>query len=137
MIRPSLAPIRGIAPVATILLVEHDLNEADFVYSLFFDVLKADVWLWHEPTLDAAVNLLHIVHFRLILLDLHLPKTSAGRAVRAVRRAAPRTPLVLRVRPEEFNPGLNPRVYGADGIAPKGIGTPLLSEIRRLLLLSR
>jgi len=123
----------GVVPLPAILLVEHDVNEANFVYSLIVDVLRAEVWLWFEPTLDSAVKLLGIVHFRLILLDLHLPKTSARKAVRAVRRAAPRTPLVLRMRPEEFTPEMDPRVYGADGIVPKGVGTPLLREIRRLL----
>lgn len=123
----------GVLATPAVLLVEHDANEADFVYSLFADILKADVWLWYESRLDPALKLLSIVQFRLILLDLHLPKISARKAVRVVRQAAPRTPLVLRVRPEEFNPELDPRVYQADGIAPKGMATPLVREIRRLL----
>jgi hypothetical protein len=133
---PYAAPraLPGATTAPAILLVEHDLIEANFVHSLFADILKLDVWLWSEPALEPALKLLSIVHFRLILLDLHLPKTSARKAVRSVRRVAPRTPLVLRMRPEGFNPDLDPRVYQADGIAPKGIATPLVREIRRLLL---
>jgi CheY-like chemotaxis protein len=127
--QPSPAPLA----VPAILLVEHDVNEARFVYSLIFDILKADAWLWHEEKLDPALKLLSIVRFQLILLDLHLPKISARKAVGAVRAAAPRTPLVLRMRPEEFRPELEPRVYQADALAPKGVGEPLLSIVRQVI----
>jgi hypothetical protein len=126
------APPAALA-IPAILLVEHDLNEASFVHSLIFDILKADVWLWHERTLDPALKLLSIVGFRLILLDVDLPKISARKAVRSVRAAAPRTPLVLRMRPEEYKQELDPRAYQVDALAPKGVGEPLLSVVRRLL----
>jgi DNA-binding response OmpR family regulator len=126
------APPAALA-IPAILLVEHDLNEASFVHSLIFDILKADVWLWHERALDPALKLLSIVQFRLVLLDVDLPKISARKAVRLVRAAAPRTPLVLRMRPDEYEPELDPRVYQADALAPKGVGDPLLSVVRRLL----
>jgi Response regulator containing a CheY-like receiver domain and an HTH DNA-binding domain len=119
--------------VPAILLVEHDPNEAAFVHSVMFDVLKADVWLWHEEKLEPALKLLSIVQFRLILLDLDLPGISARKAVRSVRLVAPRTPLMLRVRPEEFRPGLDPRAYQADALVPKGRGEPVVSALRQLL----
>jgi DNA-binding NarL/FixJ family response regulator len=126
------APPASLA-VPAILLVEHDLDEASFVHSLIFDVLKADVWLWHEEALEPSLKLLSVVEFRIILLDLDLPRISARKAVRAVRDAAPHTSLVLRMRPEEFRPELDPLLYQADALAPKGVGKPLLSAIRRLL----
>ena len=119
--------------VPAILLVEHDPHEAMFVHSLMVDVLKADVWLWHEEKLGPALKLLSIVQFRLILLDLDLPGISARKAVRSVRTVAPDTPLMLRMRPEAFQPGLDPRVYQADALAPKGRGEPVVSMVRRLL----
>ncbi|MGH7514866.1 MAG: hypothetical protein ACREOQ_18320 [Gemmatimonadales bacterium] len=119
--------------VPAILLVEHDPIEAAFVHSVMFDVLKADVWLWHEEKLEHALGLLSIVQFRLILLDLDLPGISARKAVRSVRTVAPRTPLMLRMRPEEFQPELDPRAYQADALAPKGRGEPVVSMVRRIL----
>jgi hypothetical protein len=126
-------PAPGSLRVPAILLVEHDLTEAGFVQSVIADVLKANVWLWHEATLDAALKLLAIVQFRLILLDLDLPHISARKAVKGVRAAAPRTPLMLRLRPEEFRPEIDPRVYHADALAPKGVGEPVLRMVRRVL----
>jgi hypothetical protein len=126
------APLAS-ARVPTILLVEHDLNEAWFVHSLIFEVLKADVWLWHEERLDPALRLLSVMQFSLIMLDLDLPRLSARTAVRRVRRVARHTPLMVRMRPEKFRPELNPKVYQADAVAPKGIGAPIERIIRRLL----
>jgi DNA-binding NarL/FixJ family response regulator len=123
----------GSVPGPAILLIEHDANEAAFVQSLLADILKADVWLWYEEKLEPALKLLSVVQFRLILLDVDLPQISARKAVRSVRAAAPRTPLVLRMRPEEFRSELDPRVYQADAIAPKGVGEPTLRIVRRLL----
>jgi DNA-binding response OmpR family regulator len=130
---PALPQPPAPLPAPAILLVEHDFNGARFVHSLIVDILKADVWLWHEETLDPALRLLAIVRFRLILLDLNLPTISARKAVRSVRKAAPRTPLVLLMRPEEFSPELEPRIYEADALAPRGMGEPLLGIIRGLL----
>lgn len=128
---PHAPPTSLIVPA--ILLVEHDPNEAAFVQSVVFDVLKADVWLWHEEKLESALKLLSIVQFKLILLDLDLPGISARKAVRSVRTVAPRTPLMLRVRPEEFQPELDPRAYQADALVPKGRGEPVVSMVRRIL----
>ena len=118
-------------------MLERDPNEAAFVWSLMKDVLRADVWLWHEDDLEHALHLLSYCRFRLILLDSTFGKRVSVRAlVRRVKDAAGGTPILLRLPPEEMPPSPDARLYGVAGVVPMGIGTPTTRAIQRLLALS-
>jgi hypothetical protein len=102
------------------------------------DVMRADLWLWHEDNFEHAVHLLSYCRFRLILLDSTFGKhgkrrLSARALVRRIQPAAGGTPIILRLPPEELPPNPDPRLYGVAGVVPMGIGTPTVSAIRRLL----
>jgi hypothetical protein len=117
-----------------ILLVERDPIEAFFVDSLIHRILRADVWLWHEVRLEAALKLLGVTRFRLILRGAPHPRVSNRQLVRRIRAVAPRTPILLRVPPEQVTAGpLNPRVYGVTSIAPKQHAESVLYAVRRAL----
>jgi len=114
--------------------MERDPYEAFFIDSLFRDILKLDVWLWHEEKLDPALKLLSYCGFRLILLDLTFSKRISPRQlVRRVHAVAGKTPILLRARPEDLPPQLDPRLYGVAAVAPKGRAAETLEAIRRLL----
>lgn len=118
-----------------ILLLERDPLEAFFVDSLIHRVLKADVWLWHEERLDIALKVLAVTSFRLILLGApSYPRVSNRQLVRRVRALAPRTPIVLRVPPEQLPAEpIDPRVYGVTSVAPKQHAESVLQAVRRVL----
>jgi len=73
--------------LSAILMLARDPNEAAFVWSLVNDVMKADLWLWHENDFNHAVQVLSYCRFRLILLDSTFGKRLSARAlVRRIRR---------------------------------------------------
>jgi hypothetical protein len=122
--------------LSAILMLERDPNEAAFVWSLMKDVLRTDVWLWHEVDLEHAVQLLSYCRFRLILLDSTFGKRVSARAlVRRVQAAAGSTPILLRLPPEEMPPSPDVRLYGVAGVVPMGVGTPTIRAVQRLLAL--
>jgi len=122
--------------LSAILMLARDPNEAAFVWSLVNDVMKADLWLWHENDFNHAVQVLSYCRFRLILLDSTFGKRLSARAlVRRIQEVARRTPIVLRLPPAELPPNPDPRIYGVAGVVPMGIGTPTTRAIQRLLSL--
>jgi hypothetical protein len=122
--------------LSAVLMLARDPNEAAFVWSLVKDVMKADLWLWHESDFNHAMHLLSYCRFRLILLDSTFGKRLSARAlVRRIQAAARGTPIILRRPPEELPPNPDPRLYGVAGVVPMGIGTPTTAAIRRLLSL--
>jgi len=138
--RVQRAAGKGVGPeslsLSAILMLERDPNEAAFVWSLIKDVLRADLWLWHEADLDHAIHLLSYCRFRLILLDSTFGKRISVRAlVRRVHAAAGGTPILLRLPQEELPAKPDARLYGVAGVVPMGIGTPTIRAVQRLLSL--
>ena len=80
---------------ASLLLVAAEIEVANMVYGTLERALGSRVCVLHEPTLGPALKLLAVCRFRLILLDLPLRTASPGSALRAIKTAAPDTPLVL------------------------------------------
>ncbi len=117
-----------------VLLLERDPLETFFVESLVHRVLRADVWLWHEERLDIAFKVLAVTSFRLILLGAPFPRVSNRQLIRRVREFAPRTPILLRLPPDQLPPKrLDPRVYGVTTVAPKQHAESVLQAVRRVL----
>ena len=122
--------------LSAVLILGRDPNEAAFVWSLVHDVMRADVWLWHEDDFGHAVQLLSFCRFRLILLDSTFGgRLSVGTLVRRIKAVAGATPIILRLPPEELPPSLDPRVYGVADVVPMATGTPTIRAIQRLLSL--
>jgi len=120
--------------LSAILMLARDPNEAAFVWSLVNDVMKADLWLWHDNDFNHAVQVLSYCRFRLILLDsTFAPRLSLRTLIKRVQTAAPATPLVLRVPPEELPAHPEARIYGVAAAVPKGVGGPTEQAIRQLL----
>ena len=88
-------PAPTVATPAAVLLVEADLAAANALQSVVASASEHCAWVLHESSLAAARRLLAACHFRLILLDPVLPDASPGQALRAIKRAAPATALVL------------------------------------------
>jgi hypothetical protein len=98
------------------------------------DVMRADLWLWHESELEHAVHLLSYCRFRLILLDSTFGRRLSTRSlVRRITRLAHDTPVVLRVTPEELPENPDPRVYGVTAVVQRGVGGPTERAMRQLL----
>ena len=122
--------------LSAILMLARDPNEAAFVWSLVNDVMKGDLWLWHENDFNHAVQVLSHCRFRLILLDSTFGKRLSVRAlVRRIQAAAGDTPIILRLPPEGLPPDPDPRLYGVAGVVRMGTGTPTIRAIQRLLAL--
>jgi len=120
--------------ISAVLLLEHHLQEAAFISSLVKDVMRADLWLWHESDFAHAEHLLAYCRFRLILLDSAFAKRLSVRAlVRRIQRLSQGTPIILRVPPEDLPPEPDPRLYGVAAVVPRGVGTPTERAIRQAL----
>jgi hypothetical protein len=120
--------------LSAILLLERDGNETAFVWSLVHDVMRADLWVWHEDHLSHALLLLAFIRFRLILLDATFaPRLSLRTLITQVQSAAHGTPIILRLPPDRFPSNPDPRIYGVAAVVPKGIGGPTEHAIRRAL----
>jgi len=124
--------------IGAILMLERQPAEVAFVWSLVHDVMRSGLWLWHEHDYRHAMHLLSFARFRLILLDsTFAPRLSLRTLIRRVQAAAPATPVVLRLPPEELPAPPDARLYGVTAAVPKGIGGPTELAIRRILGLRR
>ena len=122
--------------LSAILLLERHPDEAAFVWSLVHDVMRQDLWLWHEDDVRHALLLLSYVRFPLILLDsTFAPRLSLRTLISRVQAVAGKTPIILRLRPEAMPPNPDPRIYGVAAVVPKGIGGPTERAVRRTLKL--
>jgi hypothetical protein len=121
-------------PLSAILLLERDGTETAFVWSLVHDVMRADLWVWHEDNLGHALLLLAFIRFRLILLDATCaPRLSLRTLIMRVQSAGRGTPIILRLPADDFPSNPDPRIYGVAAVVPKGIGGPTEHAIRRAL----
>lgn len=103
--------------------------------SLIRHVLRADVFLWYEERIDAALKVLAATSFRLILVGTpSLPLVSNRQLVKRIRSVAPRTPILLRLPPSEWQGDANaPRIYAGVAVAPKQHAESVLQAVRRAL----
>ena len=132
----ELAPQGQLFPesLPAILLVERDHIETMFVETLVRRILRADVWLWHEERFDAALKVLAITSFRLILVGAPVPKLSNRQVVLRIRAVAPRTPILLRLPPAELQGDPRaPRIYAGVTVAPKQHAESVLQAVRRAI----
>jgi hypothetical protein len=117
-----------------VLLLERHQEEADFLWSLVHDVMRADLWLWHESEFAHAEHLLSYCRFRLILLDSGFAKRlSVGALVRRIQGLARGTPVILRLPPEDLPPNPETRVYGVAAVVPRGLASPTERAMRQAL----
>jgi DNA-binding NarL/FixJ family response regulator len=126
---------------ACLLLVAAEIDVANMVYGTLERALGSRVCVLHEPTLEPALKLLAVCRFRLILLDLSLHTGSRGSALRALKRAAPDTPLVLLA--SRANTALDieraglgdaeGRLAGAVAVVPRGEPERLVRVVREVL----
>jgi len=114
---------------------------ANSVYCTLERALGARVWVWHEPAVEPAVRVLGVCRFRLILLDPTLAGAMLGSTLRAVKEAAPQTPLVLLATAPETplrieRKGLGDaraRLAGATAVVPRGDAGALVRVVRQIL----
>ena len=114
---------------------------ANSVYCTLERALGARVWVWHEPAVEPAVRVLGVSRFRLILLDPTLAGAMLGSTLRAVKEAAPQTPLVLLATAPETplrieRKGLGDaraRLAGATAVVPRGDAGALVRVVRQIL----
>ena len=123
-----------ILSLPAVLLLEHHQEEADFVWSLVHDVMRADLWLWHESEFAHAEHLLSYCRFRLILLGSGFAKRlSLGALVRRIQGLSRGTPVILRLPPEDLPSNPEPRLYGVAAVVPRGLASPTERAIRQAL----
>jgi hypothetical protein len=120
--------------LSAILMLERHPNEAAFVWSLVHDLMRVDLWLWHEDDYGHALNLLSYSRFRLILLDsTFAPRLSLRTLIRRIQAVARGTPVILRLPPEALPPNPDPRIYGVAAVVSKCVGGPTERAIRQTL----
>jgi hypothetical protein len=135
--KPSRTEPEGLS-LAAILMLERHPDEVAFVWSLVHDIMRSGIWLWHEADFQHAMHLLSFARFRLILLDATFaPRLSLRTLIRRVQAAAPATPVILRIPPEELSAHPDSRIYGVTAAVPKGIAGPTEVAIRQVLGLHR
>jgi diguanylate cyclase (GGDEF)-like protein len=78
-----------------LLLVEDNLEDADFLAASLRRHKVSDVELNHVTTLRDAVHQLSLERFDVVLLDLHLPDGSGLECVDAIQAAEATTPVVV------------------------------------------
>jgi hypothetical protein len=105
------------------------------VDSVIRHILRADVFLWYEERLDVALKVLAVTSFRLILAGVpSIPKVSNRQLVRRIRAVAPRTPILLRLPPAEWQGDPDtPRIYAGVAVAPKHHAESVIRAVRRVL----
>lgn len=126
---------------ATCLLITPSLQLAGSVHGVLSRGIGSRVWIWQEAALEPALRVLRACEFRLILLDLTLADARPGSALRALRRSAPRTPLVLLVAGVETPLRLErkgmgderARLAGAAAVVPQTDPAALERAVRRIL----
>jgi hypothetical protein len=126
---------------ASCLLITPALELANTVYGTLERDLGARVWVWHEPAVEPAVRALGVCKFRLILLDLMPADPTLGSVLRAVKEAAPETPLVLLATGPDTPLGIEQarlgegraRLAGAAAVVPRRNSAALILAVRRIL----
>ena len=125
---------------ASLLLITPAVELANGVYGTLERGLGSRVWIWHEPAVEPAVRVLGACRFRLILLDPTLAGAMLGSTLRAVKEAAPQTPLALLadtgtpLRIERQGLGdARARLAGAAAVVPRGDDGALVRVVRQIL----
>jgi CheY-like chemotaxis protein len=126
---------------ASCLLITPAVELANTVYRTLERDLGARVWVWHEPAVEPAVRALGVCRFRLILLDMATTNVLPGSVLRALREAAPETPLVLLAAGADTPLGIEQarlgegraRLAGAAAVVPHRNSAALIRAVRRIL----
>ena len=128
---------------ATILLITPAVELANSVYGTLERTLGARAWVWHEPAMEPGVRVLGVCRFRLLLLDVTLAGAMLGSVLRALKEAAPQTPLALLagtgtpLRIERQGLGAaRARLAGAAGVVARGDAAALERVVRQILAMS-
>ena len=138
---PSLAYSVERRVPASCLLISPAVELANSVYGTLERDLGARVWVWHEPAVEPAVRALGVCKFRVILLDLMPADAMLGSVLRAVKEAAPETPLVLLAVGAATALGVEraglgdarARLAGATAVVPRGDAGALVRVMRQIL----
>ena len=138
---PSLAYSVERRVPASCLLISPAVELANSVYGTLERELVSRVWVWHEPAVEPAVRALGVCKFRLIVLDLMPAGTMLGSVLRALKEAAPETPLVLLaagadtpLRIERKGLGdARARLAGATAVVPRANAAALVGVVRQIL----
>src|SRR5690242_2158466 len=80
---------------ASLLLITPAVELANRVHGTLERELPSRVWVWHEPAVEPGLRVLSVCRFRVIVLDLMRADIMLGSLLRALKDAAPDTPLVL------------------------------------------
>jgi CheY-like chemotaxis protein len=126
---------------ASILLITPAVELANTVYGALEHGLGSRVWIWHELATEPAVRILGACAFRLILLDVPLAGVRLGSVLRAIKQAAPTTPLALLaagaetpLRIERHALGdARARLAGATAVVPRADPAALEQAVRQIL----
>jgi hypothetical protein len=125
---------------ASLRLITPTVALANRVHGTLERELASRVWVSHEPAVEPALRVLGVCRFRLILLDLPA-HTMLGSVLRALKEAAPETPLVLlavgagtALGVERAGlGGARPRLSGATAVVPHGDAGALVQAVRDVL----
>jgi len=126
---------------ATCLLISPAVELANSVYGTLERELASRVWVWHEAAVEPAMRILGVCRFRLILLDMATTNMFAGSVLRALKEAAPETPLVLLAVGAATALGVERaglgaarlRLSGATAVVPRGDNAALVRVVRQIL----
>jgi DNA-binding NarL/FixJ family response regulator len=118
---------------ASVLVAVRDLAAASFIESTLSKNLDFPVWVWHETDVHRACQASNAFLFRLVILDPRLPGQAPGEVLRAVKSAAPRTPLVLYGVQSEIPSEMEAWLAGAADVVPEGEAEALVAAVRRVL----
>ncbi len=125
---------------ASLLLITPAVELANTVHGTLERELGSRVWVWDEPAVEPALRVLGVCRFRLILLDLPA-HTMLGSVLRALKEAAPETPLVLLAVGAATALGVEraglgaarARLSGATAMVPRGDAEALVRAVRQIL----
>ena len=126
---------------ASLLLITPTVALANTVHGTLERELASQVWIWHEPVVESALRVQGVCRFRLIVLDLMPADTMLGSVLRALKEAAPETPLVLLAAGADTplrieRKGLDnarARLAGAAAVVPRGDVGALLRPVQGIL----
>lgn len=127
---------------ASCLLITPAVQLANSVYGTLERGLGSRVWVWHEPAVERALRVLGVCRFRLILFDVVMADALPGSVLRALKRAAPETPLVLLTAGAATPLGIEraglgaserARIAGAAGVVPRDDASALERVVRQIL----
>ena len=126
---------------ASLLLITPTVALANRVHGTLERELASRVWVWHEPAVEAALRVLGVCRFRLVLLDMAIAEALAGSVLRALKEAAPETPLVLLAVGAATALGVEraglgsarARLSGAAAVVPRDDAGALVRAVRGIL----